>query len=304
MPRSHRARSCSSSGTSPPRAPTRAGWRASVSSMRARRPPTSVDPGTDCRSRRARWTASAARSASRAGAPLVVWWASVNMTIQDVEHRPQAFSDVRRPGQHPVGVDQAAFRTGDPLGDGGLGQLVGVGDLCRGEAGDRAEGQRDLPRAGQRRVTAQLEKEQGVVTRRGFVPERRLQHRDAVLARTPARVAADPVDVPSPGRRHEPCLGVVRRAPGPLAVRVQQRVLHGVLAQVEPAAAVRAHQPGEGLRRELAPQTLVHRGLRAHPSPRSANTTGRISSARPGIRASGIWSASSTARASSSTSSR
>jgi hypothetical protein len=68
--------------------------------------------------------------------------------VDDVEHRRQALVGVLGPGKGHAGLRQAALGAGDPLRDRRLGQLVGVGDLCRGEARDGAQGQRHLPGPG------------------------------------------------------------------------------------------------------------------------------------------------------------
>ncbi len=80
---------------------------------------------------------------------------------------------------------------------------------------------------------------------------------EGVLAAAPGRLAADGVDQPPGGDRHQPAARVLRQAVGrPLGGGGQQRFLHGVLAGVEQAPAVAAHQRPEGLRREFAQQTL------------------------------------------------
>ncbi len=86
-------------------------------------------------------------------------------------------------------------------------------------------------------------------------------------------------------------------------MRGQQRLLHRVLAQVELARAIPAQQRAEDLRRRRAQQVL-ERGRSTHMSAPAENITGRSSSAKPSIFASGIFFASSIARSFDSTSSR
>jgi hypothetical protein len=153
-------------------------------------------------------------------------------------------------------------------------------------------------------MAAQLQHEQRIVALESPMGQRRIQPGRAGLAVPASGVAAGAVDVTAAGCRNEPGQRVVRKLARPLSVGVQERVLDGVFADVELAAAVTAQQPGEDLWRQVAPQALGQWSRFVHPSPRSANITGRISRARPGMLASGICKASSTARASFSTSIR
>jgi hypothetical protein len=124
------------------------------------------------------------------------------------------------------------------------------------------------------------------------------------FALAPALVASDLVDEPTPCAGEQPGARVTRCAfGGPLLVCGKQGVLDRVLAQVELAGAVATEQCAEDLRREGAQQVLGYFAAVQMSAP-AENMTGRISSARPSMRASGMRWASSTARSFDSTSSR
>src|SRR5690349_13690192 len=76
---SHRLRSCSSSGTSSPAGPVRAGRLASVSSISASSPATSPSPGSSRRTIRVSRMASADRSARNSPGPEVAAYPSVKI---------------------------------------------------------------------------------------------------------------------------------------------------------------------------------------------------------------------------------
>jgi hypothetical protein len=124
------------------------------------------------------------------------------------------------------------------------------------------------------------------------------------FALAPALVAPDLVDEPASRASEQPGARVLRCAfGGPLLVGGEQGVLDRVLAQVELAGAVATEQRAEDLRRQGAQQVLGCFAAVQISAP-AENITGRISSARPSMRASGMRWASSTARSFDSTSSR
>ena len=114
----------------------------------------------------------------------------------------------------------------------------------------------------------------------------------------PGGLAPAPVDEPSGGHRDQPAARAVGYPLGrPLQRGREQRLLDRVLGGAE--VAVPADQRGEGLRRDLAQQTLdLDPG--GHISAPLMSSTGRTST--PPNRASGIFAASASARSRSLTS--
>jgi hypothetical protein len=154
-----------------------------------------------------------------------------------------------------AGVPDRLLRAADALGHRGLGDQEGVRDLGRRQAADRSERQRELRRHRERRVTAQEQERERVLplgdrSRIGHVEDRVL-----FLATTAGALAAPPVDQPPGGHRDEPGSRALGHALlGPLRRGGEQRLLHGVLARVEPVVPTDEH--AEDLRRELAQQVL------------------------------------------------
>ena len=161
-------------------------------------------------------------------------------------------------------------------------------DLCGGQAADGAQRQRDL-RGGRQRFVAAHEEELQRVVLVGRLARRRLA-RQALLAPVPCTLAAQLVDQPPVRGGEEPAARIGRHAVArPLQRRVEERLLHGVLARVEPSVA--ADERPEDARRQ--PAQLL---LDAHISSPPGVITGRTSI--PIQRASGHVAATSSARSS------
>ena len=213
--------------------------------------------------------------------------ALVEDEVEHVQHGAQPVDPVRarRQGERRAGGPDERLAAADALRHRRLGDQEGAGDLRRGEAADRAQGQRDLRRRRERGVAAHEQQGERVVLlggrrragrRRDPVLRPRLR-RVGVLA-LPARVLAARLvghaprrDGDQPGAR---ALGEPVR--GPLRRGRQERLLDGVLAGVEPAVAPDEH--AEDLRRELAQQVL-DAGVGAHISVPAVSISGRSSTA-------------------------
>jgi hypothetical protein len=171
--------------------------------------------------------------------------ARVARGVDEVEH---AQHDGEVAGTVQAAAGQRTLGPADPLRHRRLGDVEGVGDLARGEAGDGAQGQRHLGRGREVGVAAAEEQEERVVALFGGGRRRRLGgHR--LLA------ALAGVDEP-PGRDgRQPRARVARRVLGPDPQRLQQRLLERVLGGVEVLAA--PDQAGEHPRDEDAQRALV-----------------------------------------------
>jgi len=185
-----------------------------------------------------------------------------------VLYRAQAFAGLalRHLEPYPAGLDRR-LRAADALRHRGLGDQEGRGDLRRGQSAHGAQRQRDLAGHGQRRMAAQEQQFQRVVTVgrlvgvrdrvRGTAEQLRLRRRgeDRVLAAAPRTVAAELVDQDAGRDRQQPGARALRDPVlGPVLRRLEQRLLGGVLAGVE--LAVAARERAEDLRRQLAQQVL------------------------------------------------
>ena len=199
----------------------------------------------------------------------------VALVEQEVEHvqdhaEPILALRLGRQVEAGAGVPDRLLRAADALGHRGLGDQEGVRDLGRRQAADRSERQRELRRHRERRVAAQEQERERVVPLGDRPRVGHVEDRDLFLATTAGALAAPPVDQPPGGHRDEPGSRVLGHALlGPLRRGGEQRLLHGVLARVEPA--VPTDERAEDLRRELAQQVLdAGRVDRRHRGPRYA----------------------------------
>jgi hypothetical protein len=165
-----------------------------------------------------------------------------------VEHDGQAVGPLgvgRQPEVGAAGLD-ALLGAADALGHRRLGDQEGPGDLGGREPADRPEGQRQLGRRRQLGVAAQEQQGERVIPvafgRAGIGRValagrgRRLPGRGDVLAAAPGRLAAGLVGEPPRGHRDQPAPRVVGDPfLRPLPRGGEQRLLHRVLAGVEPA---------------------------------------------------------------------
>ncbi len=231
--------------------------------------------------------------------------AFVEHQVEHRQHRLEAVLGACRRQERRAGFADAGLGAGDALRHGRLGKQVRVSDLRRRKSGDGAERQRDLCGRRQRRMTAQLHDLLAVVRGRcGPVRERMGEGGVCQLTVPPPLLATDPVDEPASGGGDQPRAGIIRPPlHRPLFVGREQCLLNAVFAQVELVGAVAAQERAEGLRREGTQQVLGCGGT-AHMFAPAENITGRISSARPLMPASGISCASSIARSFDSTSIR
>ena len=260
---SHSVRSCSSSGTRSPRASSRAGVRAWVSSIRASSPAVSGSPGTARRSRSVSRIASAARSRSSSCGPVAAVCPAVNVRYSTCRTACSLVGRSSRVGgsQPGAGRPDRGLGPADPLRHGGLGDQEHRSDLPRRQPGHRPQGQCDPGGLAQRRVGAQHQHRQGVVAAgqlalvlggrrhqvgRGHLP------RDVLLPGGVGPATTLLVDQPAGGDPDQPGAGVVRSAcGGPLPGGREKCFLDGVLAGLEVAAAPK--QGGQDVGRLVTP---------------------------------------------------
>ena len=170
--------------------------------------------------------------------------AGVALVEDQVEHA-QHRGDVA--GLVEPDVRDGPLGPADALGHGRLRHEVGLRDLPRGQAADRAQGERDRRGRGQRRVGAQEVQLQRVV-HLGARPGRRLVV-DELLAPPSGGVGAGGVEELAPGHGDQPALGVPRRVVRPHPHGLDQRLLDGVLGRREVGSAADEdpdHGGGEG----------------------------------------------------------
>ncbi len=252
--RSHRSRLCSVSGTRPPgRRPSRS---TGVGEEHEREQPGHLSlvgrsgaelPGETDRLGAELYSMQSAASAR--GVPLV------EHQIEHVQDGSQAPGSVDFLGHHEQRPAVADSRLGpaDSLRDGRLRHQQAPGDLRRGEAAHRAQGERDLRGRSQCRVTAHKQQRQRVVLIAGTRCVYRLRGGDSLLPTAARRVAAPHFDPPAACGRDEPAFGVVGGAVvRPLYCRRDQGLLHRVLADIE--SLVPPSERGQDRRNELAQQ--------------------------------------------------
>jgi len=213
--------------------------------------------------------------------------ALVEDQVQDVQHgvEPLRALVLRRGSERRAGGLDALLGAADPLGHRRLGDEERAGDLRRRQAADRAQRERDLGRGRERGVAAEEQQRERVVLLLGEPRVRgrrdRLVGRNARRGRVlapPARgLAAQLVGQAPRGHGHQPRTGMLRQAVGgPRDGRGEQRLLHGVLGEVEAPEA--ADEDAEDLRREPAQQVLDAR-VRRHISVPEPPISGRSSTA-------------------------
>ncbi len=251
---------------SSPCGPTRAARRASVSSISASSPVVSAWSGSAACSSRARRIASFDRSVRcRVGAGA----GGIALVEDEVEHvqdgvEPGLQLLRRRPRERHARRLDAGLGAADALRHRRFGHEERAGDLGRGQAADRAQGEGDGRRAGERRMTAHHQQVQRVVLVRGSDGVRRrrrlgrhLEHHDCFAAAA-GDLGADLVGQASGGDVDQPPARIGRQAVArPLPRRRQQRLLHRVLGGREIAEA--ADDRAEHLRRQLAQQAVGNR---------------------------------------------
>jgi hypothetical protein len=196
--------------------------------------------------------------------------------VEDLQHGTQPLGPLGpgRQGDVETGAGDGRPGPADPLGHRRLRHPERRRDLRGGQAADRPKRQRDLAGRGQIRVAAAEQQGQRVViVRRAGIGRRGDQlggwrgHGDQLFAGAPRIFAAHLVHQAAGGHRDQPAARVLRQLPWPGLRGRQQRLLAGVLAQVE--LAVPAHQRGQDLRRQLAQQVLdtvrprIHRSVLA-----------------------------------------
>ncbi len=176
-----------------------------------------------------------------AGEPLV------EDQVQHVEHGPDVAGRVE-----PFAADRA-LGAGDPLRHRRLGDQERARDLRGGEPADSAQRQRDRRRRAQRRMAAAAQQEQRVVRLLGrplcgFVV-------DPFLSPPSGSLGTLGVDQLAAGDPQEPRLRVVGRIVGPVADRLDEGLLHGVLGRREVCSAT--DEDAQDLRRQR-PHQVVH----------------------------------------------
>jgi hypothetical protein len=166
----------------------------------------------------------------------------------------------RHPERDPGGLD-LALGAHESLGHGRLGDQEGAGDLGRGQAAERPQGQRHLRFGVERRMAAGEDELQALVGEGALVVHdvlHRLRHLQQPGLLGQRAVAADAVDGPVARRRHQPGAGVGRGSiPWPALRRDRERLLRGFLGEVE--VAEEADERGEDASSLLAEGLLQGR---------------------------------------------
>jgi hypothetical protein len=225
----------------------------------------------------------------------------VALVEDEVEHgedriQPLGQEVLRRDAEGDASVADLALRADEALAHGGFRYEEGTGDLGRGQAGYRAQGQGHLGVSCEGRVAASEDQTESLVGHRFVVVflgrELGESLEDLGFARQ-RLLAADPVDRAVAGCGGEPRRGVVRRAiSGPSLDGGGECVLEGVLGKFE--VAEDADQDREDAAPLLADDSFELC---------QCSTTGRTSMAPP-VRATGILAATSIASSRSSASIR
>jgi hypothetical protein len=237
--------------------------------------------------------------------------------INDVQDCRQSIGQLVGLG-HPERYSRSgdlAFGPQETLGHRRLGDQEGSSDLRRGQAADRAQGQRDLGLLGQRGMAAQEDETELVVVERpgaalfelgvqAVGPGRvdRLQPDGGQFPDRSLGLAAQPVQHPVARDRREPGARIVRGpVPAPAFPCREQCLAVSILSQLEVAAAghQRAQDP-PGLGPDDVLEVL---GFHACPQADGANSETGRTSITPNF-ASGISAASSRARSRSAQSTR
>ncbi len=200
-------------------------------------------------------------------------------------------------------LPDAALGPADPLGDRGFRHEERSGDLRCRQAPDRSQRERDLGRGTERRVAAQQQELQGVVSDLLLVHPC-LGDGEGPLVASPARGLAPPVvDQPALGDRDQPGPWLAWSAAAcPGRRGLDQGLLDGVL-RVGEVAAVASQEDAEDLRRKAAQQVLQLRFGQAQ-AIAAVSMTARTSTSPAPACTSGIWAAISSARSSDVTSTR
>ncbi len=246
--RFQRDRSWSSSRTRSPFASTRAGRRASCSSISAGSPSASGVAGKLIGDQPRQTDGLGGQLDTRQCLRLRREVPLVEHQVEDGEHRAGSFlEDARsRDANGDAGVADLALRANEPLRDRRLRLQEGARDLLRRQAAQRAQRQRHLRLGGQRWVAAREHQGQPVVGIRfvlfaGAAGPRGLLLEDCDLL-AQALFPAEPVDGAVARSDRDPRARVVGRAIGlPAGERDRERFLDRFLGQVEVA-----QRAGEG----------------------------------------------------------
>jgi hypothetical protein len=163
--------------------------------------------------------------------------------VDQVDHREHGPQPVRQlvVARHPVrdpGELDLSLGPDQALGHGRFGDQEGAGHLVGAEPAEQPQGQRDLGFGGQRRMATGEDQPKTVVRHRSHLPLPRsirlLEHREILEQLAASDVAAQPVDRAPPRRRGDPAARVGWQAvPRPAAKRHRERVLHGVLGDLD-----------------------------------------------------------------------
>jgi hypothetical protein len=165
-----------------------------------------------------------------------------------------------RQGEGNAAVFDRLFRPGDSAGYGLLRPEQGARNLRRAEPSDRPQREGDLRRRRQRWVAAHEQQDERVVglarTALVCLGRAELNQRpfgDRVFPAAAGLLGTQHVGKPAGGDRDQPCLGAGGQPlSGPLHRGRQERLLRGVLGQVE--VAVTPDKRAEDLRRQRAQQ--------------------------------------------------
>ncbi len=178
--------------------------------------------------------------------------------VEDAEHAAHPFPAFAGRGQFErhLGRRDRLLRPGDAGLDGRHRHQERAGDLLAGQAADHAQGQRHPGLAGEHRVAADEHQRQDVIVDRVGVDLRlgRLAGREQGVLVVEGGPAADRVDRPPPGRRHQPPGRVGRSGARPRRQRLGHRLLGGVLRQ--PEVAGEPGQRGDDPGRRAPPDRL------------------------------------------------
>ncbi len=155
---------------------------------------------------------------------------------------------VGRDAERDPGAADLPLRAHEPLRHRGLGDEERVCDLGRREAADLAQRQRDAALGGERRVAAREDEREALVRDRAHVVllgGKLLQAADELGLLLEDLLAADPVDRAVARGRDDPRARVPRHAVARPALECRrERVLHGVLGELEVAEDAREDRDG------------------------------------------------------------
>ena len=211
--------------------------------------------------------------------------AGVEDQVHHREHGRETIGQqvVGRHAKRDPGRLDLAFGADQALGHGRLADQERLGDLGRGQAAERPQGERDLGVERECRVTAGEYELEALVLKSVFFQGvlHRLRYVELARLLGEGAVAPDPVDRAVTRGGHEPCRRVIRGAVARPALRGdRKRLLRGFLGELE--VAEEADQCGKDLAPLVAEGLLERHAARTVTTRRVAAPRWRRPSAPPG----------------------